>query len=33
MRLLATLLSAAVLPLPSHAQLVSDRAHFQQIAE
>ena len=32
-RLLATLLSAAVLPLPSHATLVSDRAHFMQLAE
>jgi uncharacterized protein YyaL (SSP411 family) len=33
MRLLAALVSAITLPLPSHAQLVSDRAHFQQIAE
>jgi uncharacterized protein YyaL (SSP411 family) len=33
MRLLATLVSAAVLPLPSHATLVSNQAHFLQLAE
>jgi Glycosyl hydrolase family 76 len=32
-RLLATIVSAIALPLPSHAQLVADRANFQNLAE